>query len=613
MKLDNKNSKRTVVSFLSACLLSFSGLVFADTISVDNTTDLQNALNNAQPGDEIIVTAGDYVGDLSTSGNSKALFFSDKSGTASNPITLRSADKSNKQILKGNSIETGYVFYLTGDNWIIKDLKFANAQKGIMLEEANNNTIDNVELSNLGAEAVHIRYNSSDNVLSNCYIHDTGERAEQGGYGEGVYVGTHNGHEISPLDESNDNRIGGCSIGPYVRGEAFDIKSGTTGTIIESNYIDATGLFGTAKPHPTENKDVPGADSFIDLKGTDVTIRNNIMEWKGESNFEHAIFTYQEHRSSNIYDNEFNLPSSAPIYKALEAMVHNKNNTRTDAGSEITEAAYQLDNVDDVLDSSFAVPASSYVCFDELSNGCGSDPEDPTDPTDPTAPSVSASTDDGNVPENTLDGSTSSDSRWSANGLGQWIQYEFSEAVSLGALKIAFYSGDSRQSYFQIQSSDNGSTWSTLVDSQSSGSSLDFETFSFNQTSALYFRIVGQGNSNNNWNSLTEVEFVEGEVIIIPETGSCNGTQAVAWDVKTEVQLANNDCISFTNDLANEILQAWDSDTNTSCDFRGTIESIDGAVSITMDGNYESISSLSGKTFKITPSNNCQYIKVRAY
>ncbi|WP_111977974.1 right-handed parallel beta-helix repeat-containing protein [Algibacillus agarilyticus] len=478
---------------LSACILPFSHFAWADTLEVNNATQLQNALKNAAPGDEILLLGGSYLGDKATSGSTKAHFFSSKSGTASNPITVRSKYKSQKQTIKGSSVDSGYLFYLTGDHWVIKDLKFTKAQKGIMLEGANNNTIDNVELWNIGAEAVHMRYYSSNNILSNCYIHDTGKRTGQEGFGEGVYIGTHDGHTAEKLDKSDNNRIGGCSIGPNVTAEAFDIKAGVKGTIIESNYINGSGIIGTSGS--------PAADSFIDLKGTDNIIRNNRMDWNNDSNIDHAIFTYQEHRSSNIYDNEFTLSSSSPTYKLLEETVHDANNVRLDGGTKIVQADYQLRKIDDAMDSSIEKPAYTYPCYDELTNGCGTVPNDTDtsepDDTDTTEP------DDG---DDTTESPTTP-----------------------------------------------------------------------------------------------------------PITGNCAGTETVNWNSKTEISIANTNCISFPNDLANETLQAWDSDANSSCNFRGLIESTDGAVSVSVTANYHSFSNLSGKTFKLIPSNNCQYIKVRAY
>src|SRR5436190_7888735 len=54
--------------------------------------------------------------------------------------------------------------------------------------------------------------------------------------------------------------------------------------------------------------------------------------------------------------------------------------------------------------------------------------------------STIASADDGNVPANSLDGNLAT--RWSAQGDGQWIQFDLGATQTVGAVKIAWYSGD---------------------------------------------------------------------------------------------------------------------------------------------------------------------------
>jgi hypothetical protein len=117
---------------------------------------------------------------------------------------------------------------------------------------------------------------------------------------------------------------------------------------------------------------------------------------------------------------------------------------------------------------------------------------------------VSASADDGNVPANTLDGDLNT--RWSAKGDGQWIQFDLGAVSLLDRVEIAFYLGDQRTQAFDIQVSTDGSTWTTVFSGNSSGATTGLQTFDFEEVSARYVRIVGHGNSQSEWNSLTEVE-----------------------------------------------------------------------------------------------------------
>ncbi|UPK68528.1 chondroitinase-B domain-containing protein [Chitinophaga filiformis] len=122
---------------------------------------------------------------------------------------------------------------------------------------------------------------------------------------------------------------------------------------------------------------------------------------------------------------------------------------------------------------------------------------------------VSASADDGNVPANVLDGDLNT--RWSANGDGQWIQFCLNNTVSVSSVQIAFYNGNTRTSTFDILTSNDGAAWTNASTGRvSSGTSLNLETFTFTARQAKYVRILGHGNSVNAWNSYTEVNIPTG-------------------------------------------------------------------------------------------------------
>lgn len=126
-------------------------------------------------------------------------------------------------------------------------------------------------------------------------------------------------------------------------------------------------------------------------------------------------------------------------------------------------------------------------------------------PPGPTCEPVSASADDGNVPANVLDNDLNT--RWSANGDGQWIQFCLGETATVTGVEIAFYSGNTRTSTFDVLTGTDGVNWTTAAAGRvSSGTSLNLETFTFTAQTAKYVRIVGHGNSVNLWNSYTEVK-----------------------------------------------------------------------------------------------------------
>lgn len=127
---------------------------------------------------------------------------------------------------------------------------------------------------------------------------------------------------------------------------------------------------------------------------------------------------------------------------------------------------------------------------------------------------VVASADDGNVAGNVLDNDLNT--RWSANGDGQWIQFCLNTSSTVTGVQIAFYNGNTRTSTFDILTSQNGTSWTTAASGRvSSGTSLNLETFSITAATAKYVRIVGHGNSVNAWNSYTEVRIQSSSLLAV--------------------------------------------------------------------------------------------------
>jgi len=77
---------------------------------------------------------------------------------------------------------------------------------------------------------------------------------------------------------------------------------------------------------------------------------------------------------------------------------------------------------------------------------------------------------------------------------------------SVNEVGIAWFRGDRRQAHFDIEVSMDGSTWSNVFSGSSSGVTIGLQGYGFADVQARYVRIVGHGNTNNDWNSITEVE-----------------------------------------------------------------------------------------------------------
>ncbi|HCU52282.1 MAG TPA: hypothetical protein DGG94_21215, partial [Micromonosporaceae bacterium] len=125
-------------------------------------------------------------------------------------------------------------------------------------------------------------------------------------------------------------------------------------------------------------------------------------------------------------------------------------------------------------------------------------------PVKATARLATASGDDGNLPRNVLDSNLST--RWSAQGDGQWLTVDLGTAQSVSLVRLAFFSGNTRRSRFDLQTSTSGTSWATVWSGQSGGTGTGLESFAFGAVSARYVRYLGHGNNVNLWNSLTEFE-----------------------------------------------------------------------------------------------------------
>ncbi|MBP2000225.1 hypothetical protein J2Z69_001244 [Paenibacillus shirakamiensis] len=229
-----------------------------NVISCSSSSCLSSALKKVIPGKRIVLAPGTYTGSFS----------SDVQGTIDAPITIESLDAANPAILAGYSLASGYDLRVRGNYWIIQNLKFTNAQKGILLDHSSYTTIQHVEVYNIGNEGVHVRDGSSYSTVQDSSIHDTGKT--QAGYGEGVYVGSTDSAGYN--QNTHYNTIRNVVFGPNITAEPIDIKERTLGTLVENCTFHGQGISG-------ENF----ADSFMDVKGSNAIIRNNVGYQEGNN------------------------------------------------------------------------------------------------------------------------------------------------------------------------------------------------------------------------------------------------------------------------------------------------------------------------------------------
>jgi hypothetical protein len=161
--------------------------------------------------------------------------------------------------------------------------------------------------------------------------------------------------------------------------------------------------------------------------------------------------------------------------------------------------------------------------------------------------SVTAIGSDVNVPPNAVDNNLNT--RWSNFGVGSWITLEHGNKNVICNVDIAWYQGNVRTNDFEVSVSDDNLLFKPVFAGTSSGTTLQPERYEFPDTVALYLRITVNGNSLNNWASITELD-VNGYASLgfpvvsdnadksplisndAPATGFPLGTTAVKWTAR---------------------------------------------------------------------------------
>lgn len=182
-------------------------------------------------------------------------------GTAEQPISLCG---SRDAVLDGGPPDTGTTLHLqSAAHWRLVGFTVRGGQKGLMIDGSRGVVVDGLLIHGIGDEAVHLRTASTDNVVRNSTIRDTGLRRPE--FGEGIYVGSAASNWCRYTgcgpDRSDRNIIEGNDIAATTA-ESVDIKEGTRGGVLRGNRFSGTGMSAT--------------DSWVDVKGSDWLITDNV-------------------------------------------------------------------------------------------------------------------------------------------------------------------------------------------------------------------------------------------------------------------------------------------------------------------------------------------------
>lgn len=237
---------------LTICFIILSFAANAQIINVTNSTELQNALTAAKPGQTIVMKDGWYK----RSGG-----FSIPAGIHGNesaPITLQGTQNA---IISSDNFNTGYGLWLKGNNyWILDGFTVYKSKKGVMLDNSHHCLVNDLVVKNIGEEGVHLRTYSSFNKVTNCFVDSMGIVSGTAGTAEAIYIGSSTSNWTTYTsgnpDTCNYNTISGNLFGDYIPSENIDAKEGTSYGVISNNTFNGKGLNGANS-----------GDSWLDLKG----------------------------------------------------------------------------------------------------------------------------------------------------------------------------------------------------------------------------------------------------------------------------------------------------------------------------------------------------------
>ncbi len=252
-------------------------------VEVSSAVELTNALATAKPGDFIHLLDGVYQGN----------FVVDRSGRADKGIAMYGTRSA---VLESPDMKSGYGLYLAVDYWTLFGFSIRKAGKGLVMDRASYNTVNGIEIYQIGEEGLHLRNFSSHNLIEKMWIHDVGLSNPQ--FGEGIYIGSAVSnwpvYTNNEPDRSDNNRIVGNLLGPNLAAEGIDVKEGTTGGVIRNNsFLTDHNLT---------------ADSWIDIKGNDYAVSHNLGAYETGSKFRVAVDVLHEvdnwGNNNSISDNQ---------------------------------------------------------------------------------------------------------------------------------------------------------------------------------------------------------------------------------------------------------------------------------------------------------------------
>lgn len=498
-------------------------------VKVSPEKSIQSALDEAQPGDTIILSDGYYAQD----------FRSVRDGTPDQRITISGTRKAvvtgesaSRMIEISHSYHTLEGFSVSGkkndgkqaEDYVDKCVFVLGSKQPEVVREGGveyESSLDglivrNLFISDCGGECLRLRSFVTNaevvgNKIQGCGRHDFLFPSSSVN-GEAIYVGTSSnqwddgknsreGPDLSKFIWIHDNEIDSQG------NECVDVKEGTTDVLVEYNICSDQRDPNSAGLDSRTDDVVFRYNEVVDCEGAGVRIGGHTIDGR----------TYG--KNNEVYGNVFSNTRFSSV-KVETGVDHTmcENQCGDDCSMRGSEAK-QFSNIEDscksksVRDIAWIGKSNTHrdlrpVILDEVTMVVDSkSKDDESNSLCEPAKITASSSSDGKELENAVDGKAVT--RWSANGKGSWLSVNFDKKVEVSSLKMSFYKGDSRQQFFEVY----GDGEPLLKKGMSSGRTVGLQSFAFDTPKSLgHLTIFGNGNSEDDWNSMSEIMFCMGQV-----------------------------------------------------------------------------------------------------
>ncbi|MRG94663.1 hypothetical protein GF068_22475 [Polyangium spumosum] len=231
-------------------------------VNVTDAATLNDALGKAAPGQLIRLAPGTYADTFDLTID----------GTADKPIVLCGPREA---ILDASATpsNTG-LRLLQVDFWVVSGITITGGRKGIYVDGSSDNVLSNLFVHDVGEMAIQLRNGASRNRIEYCEVTNTGLAVPDSA--EGIYVGSDDSAWPDPMtpDACDGTKILWNKFGPGIKTEHIDLKEGTQGGEVRGNTFNGEGL----TPDGSE-------DSWVAVTGSKYLFAENVGDKSPKDGF----------------------------------------------------------------------------------------------------------------------------------------------------------------------------------------------------------------------------------------------------------------------------------------------------------------------------------------